>query len=467
MKEYMEKIERLTKTLSELKPLKPEDQARLDKKIRLEFNYNSNHIEGNTLTYGETELLLIFDKTTGNHDHREYEEMKAHDVAFDLIKELAEDKERTLSEAWIRNLNGVLLVRPYWKEALTPDGQSTRRQIKVGDYKEYPNSVRLQNGEIFEYASPKEVPIKMGELISWYRSEEKIGSYHPLELAALLHYKFVCIHPFDDGNGRISRLLMNYVLLKNNLPPIIIRSSDKKNYLFALNQADTGNEAAFIEYIGDQLIWMLELYIKAAKGESIEEPDDLDKKISLLGKELDALDGDEEVKYQFSQDVFEKIYNSWLKDLITKAVPAVQKFNHLFTGTNHSINIAQGLGHMNFVNESSNEVIEKLSKLYEEYKVNFRPHETALSFNTFYGTLIKGGLKTFGCNYGFEVKFSQIKYEVFVDDFTTENEKSKLKFYEKLLHQPLTDAEITKVVSQLTNAIYKHIDFFTKNNGLR
>jgi Fic family protein len=68
MEATIQKIDHLTQSLAELQPLKPEYQQKLDKKIRLEFNYNSNHIEGNTLTYGETELLLIFDKTTGNHE---------------------------------------------------------------------------------------------------------------------------------------------------------------------------------------------------------------------------------------------------------------------------------------------------------------------------------------------------------------------------------------------------------------
>ena len=76
----LEKIDSLRQQLEKLKPLKREDEERLWKKFRLEWNYNSNHIEGNTLTYGQTELLLIFEKTTGDHDMREYEEMKAHDV---------------------------------------------------------------------------------------------------------------------------------------------------------------------------------------------------------------------------------------------------------------------------------------------------------------------------------------------------------------------------------------------------
>jgi len=209
--------------------------------------------------------------------------MQAHDVAIHLIREWATDKNRDLTEADIKNLNKIILVRPYWKEALTYDGQPTRKQIKVGDYKDYPNSVRLKSGEMFHYASPQETPQLMQELIDWYRKTE---IQHPLYLAAELHYKFIRIHPFDDGNGRIARLLINYVLMKNGYTPIIIKSADKENYITALQKADSGDKAAFPDYMAQQLIWSLELEEKAAQDKDLEEPDDIDKEISLLKKGL-------------------------------------------------------------------------------------------------------------------------------------------------------------------------------------
>jgi fido (protein-threonine AMPylation protein)/rubredoxin len=210
--------------------------------------------------------------------------MKGHDVAIKLIEDWAADNEHPLTESYIKNLNQVILKEPFWKEAITADGQNTRRLIKVGNYKEFPNSVRLQNGVLFNYASPAETPIQMDELLNWYRSEE--ATLHPVTLAAMLHYKFVRIHPFDDGNGRIARLLMNYVLLKNNLPPIIIKAKDKQNYLRALHLADIGNYEPFIYYIAEQLVWSLEIFISSAMGENIEEFEDLDKELYVLQQEL-------------------------------------------------------------------------------------------------------------------------------------------------------------------------------------
>ena len=278
------KVDDLTTQLKSLASISTENLKKLNKKFRMEFNYNSNHMEGNTLTYGETELLLMFGDTIGNHQLREYEEMKAHDVAYQMIETWASDTERPLTEQNVKELNRIILIRPFWKEAQTAEGQETRREIKVGNYKAYPNSVRLSNGELFEYASPTDTPILMKELMDWYRTEE--GGLHPITLAAMFHYKFVRIHPFDDGNGRIARLLMNYVLLRNGLPPVIIKSEDKAGYLRALHFADIGEYEPFIEYIADQAIWSLEISIKAAKGEDIEETSDLQKEIALLNRRL-------------------------------------------------------------------------------------------------------------------------------------------------------------------------------------
>eukprot|EP01012_Entosiphon_sulcatum_P014400 TRINITY_DN19434_c0_g1_i1.p1 TRINITY_DN19434_c0_g1~~TRINITY_DN19434_c0_g1_i1.p1 ORF type:complete len:457 (+),score=66.53 TRINITY_DN19434_c0_g1_i1:41-1411(+) len=283
-KNLLSEIKEKSDLLDSLKPLSPENQAKLDRKFRLEFNFNSNHLEGNTLTYGETELLLIFDQTEGTHDYREYQEMQAHDVALRMIQEEASETERPLLESFIRNLNEKILVKPFWKDAITADGQGTRKQIIPGEYKKTPNSVRLANGEIFHYSEPADVANEMAKLVNWFN--ENNGNENPVLLAALLHYRFVRIHPFDDGNGRTARLLMNYVFAKNNLPLVVIKSTEKKDYLAALNKADTGDLNAFVEYIGKQLLWSLDLSIKAAKGEDIDEDDDLDKELELLKQEL-------------------------------------------------------------------------------------------------------------------------------------------------------------------------------------
>ena len=316
--ETIQQVDTLFQKWKDLQPLSKDAADKLWQKLRLEWNFNSNHIEGNTLTYGETKLLLMFDKTTGDHVLREYEEMKAHDLAVHLIKEWAADSERELTEADIRELNKVILVKPFWKEALTPDGHNTRRLIDIGTYKKHPNHVRTATGEIFHYAPPEETPQRMADLLEWYRKNQDL---HPAVLAAEMHYRFIRIHPFDDGNGRIARLLVNYILMRNDYPPTVIKSENKKAYLTALQKADAGDREAFQTYMAEQVIWSLQLGIRAGEGKSVEEEDDLDKEITLLKRnqksEIEEKKKEKNLMHNALGDAFipllEEVYQHFLK----------------------------------------------------------------------------------------------------------------------------------------------------------
>jgi len=278
-------LDRLRSELEALRPMRPEYEQRLWQKLRLEWNYNSNHIEGNTLTYGETLLLLIHGQANGGHSMREFEEMKAHDVAISMVRDWTADTDRELTEADVRTLNQVLLKEPFWKEAITSDGQATRLQVLPGQYKEQPNNVRLPNGEVFHFASVDETPARMEELMRWYRESRDL---HPVVRAALFHHRFVIIHPFGDGNGRTARLVVNYILMRAGLMPLVIKSADKRNYLRVLQQADAGDLEPFTEYLALREIEALELGIKAAQGKDLEEEGDLKKQAEILLRRAQA-----------------------------------------------------------------------------------------------------------------------------------------------------------------------------------
>ena len=184
----------------------------------LEFNYNSNHIEGNTLTYGQTEFLLMFGKVIDNANMKDLEEMKASNVGLKMVKETALDKEQPLTEYFIRTLHQTLLREDYVVYRQLPDGTNTSYVVHAGRYKTRPNSVITATGEKFEYASPEETPALMADLIQWYNKEEKKGQMTPIELATLFHYRYIRIHPFEDGNGRVSRLIVNYNYIVMDIP---------------------------------------------------------------------------------------------------------------------------------------------------------------------------------------------------------------------------------------------------------
>ena len=234
----MSKIDNLYKEWLALQPVKEELRQRLDQKFMLEFNYNSNHIEGNALTYGQTELLLLFGRVVGEAKMKDLEEMKAHNVCLKMTIAEAGEKDRPLTESFIRILHQTMLREDYTVYRQLPGGVNTSYVVHAGCYKTRPNSVITPTGERFEYASPEETPALMTDLIQWYNQAEADEKLTPVELAALFHYRYIRIHPFEDGNGRIARLLMNYILLRHGYPMIVIRSKNKKTYLEALGKAD-------------------------------------------------------------------------------------------------------------------------------------------------------------------------------------------------------------------------------------
>lgn len=286
MEEIVKALE-LKQELDSLRPIEPEQEAKIMQKFRLDWNYHSNNLEGNSLTYGETKALLMHGITAQGKPLKDHFEVTGHNEAIQWITDVVKG-DYPLTESFIRELHTLLLKESYEVDALTPDGKPTKKRIKVGSYKTSPNHVKTKTGEIFYFATPEETPAEMGALMAWYNEKIEEPRVNPILLAAEFHYKFICIHPFDDGNGRTARILMNFILMKFGYPPVIIKTEDKANYFAALQLADTGNIEAFVEYIAKNLNRSLEIMIAGARGESIEEPNDIDKEIALLEKRLNA-----------------------------------------------------------------------------------------------------------------------------------------------------------------------------------
>ena len=255
----LKQIMELHKNRRSCQPFPRENYQALWQWIRLHFNHLSNNFEGNTLTYRETQLLLIHGRVAGDHELREYEEMKAHDLAFEHVRKIAKDAG-SVSEADIRDLNKICLKEPFYKTARTPGGEMTRKKIIPGQYKTQPNHVLTKTGEIFQFASPEQAPSLMAELVQWIRSrlQQKPEDQHKslVSFLADLHRRFILIHPFDDGNGRVIRLLMNYVLIRLDFLPMIL--DDRESYIKAIQFSDTGDISRLESLFADNIALMLE-----------------------------------------------------------------------------------------------------------------------------------------------------------------------------------------------------------------
>lgn len=221
-----------------LQPLSEHDREMLSRRFSIDFNYNSNHIEGNTLTYGQTEILLLFGKIVGEAEIRDVQEMTASNVGLKMMREEAQLRDIPLTQNFIRTLHKTLLREDYTVYRNLPGGMTTSYVIHAGQYKTRPNSVITRYGDRFDYATPEETPALMNDLVNWYNKEEAAGELTPIELAALFHYRYIRIHPFEDGNGRIARLMVNYILARHGYPMIVVRSRKKSEYLEALHKTD-------------------------------------------------------------------------------------------------------------------------------------------------------------------------------------------------------------------------------------
>jgi Fic family protein len=457
----MKNITGLYQQWQSMKPLSEENQARLDRKFNLEFNYNSNHLEGNTLTYGQTELLLMFGDTTGDAKLRDYEEMQAHNVALRAIRDEAADTSKPLTEKFIRDLNALILVKPFYKDALAPDGSKTRMKVNIGNYKTCPNHVLTATGETFYYASPEETPAMMSALVEWFNEHDKAGDYHPLELASLLHYRFIRIHPFEDGNGRIARLLVNYVLMRHDYPMVIIKSERKDEYLAALHRADvnvglTPSDGAnaelpqiepFVECMSEQMEYSLELCIRAAKGESLDEPGDLAKKLLNLKKELGT--PQEEVQLMHSEETVKNIVEKSVFPLMKAWEKVLKQFDSIVYGRWYDATCSHGL---------ESDVRKQARNLYlllEELKSDYVFINNYGDLQTITAHIQERGI--IGIDHSTIMDGGFIEFNFYPNVYEISNSVNS-KVLTKLYHQPLSEEEINEIVEALGNQLVENIE---------
>lgn len=236
------------KRLDSYRPLPPPLVARLKEQMAIEYTYNSNAIEGNTLTLRETRLVIEEGITINGKSISETLEAKNHPEAMAFVENLV----ATRSEI---DENTVLHVHKLIMSGVVDDaGQYRTARVRIA-------------GANFMPPPSFDVRPKMNELLTWLKDNP--NEYTPMELAAVFHHRFVQIHPFTEGNGRTARLLMNAILMRFGYPFIVIVSAqDRSRYLKTLMEADLGNASAFVNFAARCVERTIDLYLEA-----IEEPE--------------------------------------------------------------------------------------------------------------------------------------------------------------------------------------------------
>src|SRR3989344_2908103 len=241
--------EKLTK-LSKLRPLSATQVQKLREQMEIEMTYNSNAIEGNSLTLRETWLVLNEGMTIKGKPLKDHLEAKDHKEALDFLYELVSGKRCTISEHLIRQLH-QLVVQGTEKEWA---GRFRNGAVIIGGAKHVPPDAL-------------DVPRQMASMMRWLKQNQR--KLHTVELSALLHHKLAAIHPFFDGNGRTARLVMNIILMMKGFPLAIILKNDRKKYYDVLQKADGGDAVPLTLFVAQSVERTLDLYLRTFAKEKL------------------------------------------------------------------------------------------------------------------------------------------------------------------------------------------------------
>ena len=237
----MEWIDEKTKRLNALRPLEPDLVKQLHEEMRVLHTYNSNAIEGNTLTLSETKLVLSTGITIGGRTLREHLEAANNAQGYDLIVRLARD------QAPFNHITIQLVHEIVTRGILESAGRYRTHNVRI-------------TGAVRSPPDWQKIIPEMDRLIQ----EIADTDLTVIEMTAYLHHRFVLIHPFIDGNGRVARLLQNLYLIRSGYPPIVLSQKKRQQYYQALSEADNGDLSSFVLFIARAVNEALSHYLAIA-----------------------------------------------------------------------------------------------------------------------------------------------------------------------------------------------------------
>ncbi|HMP99467.1 MAG TPA: Fic family protein [Cyclobacteriaceae bacterium] len=240
---HLERIEAKKSKLDALRPIPGYALQKIKESLSLEWTYNSNSIEGNTLTLQETKLVIEEGITIKGKSLREHFEAVNHQDAISYVEDLVSANYK-LKAADILQVHALVLQRIEKEFA----GRFRTSGVRI-------------SGANFVPPNALKVHDYMDELIAWVNKEAK--KLHPVVMAAVFHHRFVWIHPFFDGNGRTVRLIFNLLLMKAGYPPAIILKNDRKKYYDALNRANQHDYSKLLLVVLQALERSLDIYLSS------------------------------------------------------------------------------------------------------------------------------------------------------------------------------------------------------------
>ncbi|MEW6608294.1 MAG: Fic family protein [bacterium] len=283
-----EELDILKKKLDNYRPIDSNKMLAVQEKLRIEWTYNSNAIEGNTLSLSETAFFLREGLTSKGKPFSEYLEAKNHAEAIDYLNDVIK-KKISLTEGLIKEFHALIMkdTEYIW---IGPPHNRVKKKIEPGKYKYDNNHVIKLDGTIHYFCDYLQVPGEMERLLQWYN--ENKDKLHPVKLSAIFHHKLVAIHPFTDGNGRVGRLILNTILIQESYTPAIIKMEDRQEYYQALDEADKGDDTHFIEMVEREVTNTITLMLNVIEGKEAFSKEDLKRRLGIFEEKIEKLDKD-------------------------------------------------------------------------------------------------------------------------------------------------------------------------------
>lgn len=439
--------------------LTKEQLNKINNKFRLEWNFNSNSMEGNTLTMEETRSVMVGNLDVRQKPIKDVLEMKGHDEVISNILKIGKGEMR-LSEKKIKDIHLVIMHEE------NPDDKN-----KIGKWKQIPNEIINPKGEKYQFVNPELVQDRIHDLLNRTNAaidliqSNKKNAPHPIDVALEFHLEYLEIHPFYDGNGRTARILTNLILIALGYTPFWITKSERTIYYNYISdiQSYGGKKEAFYGYVSNLILRSEQLVLDVIEGKDIEEEDDVEKELELLKRQLKAKENKVVPK---SNEIIKELYNNSYRKLFEQLIEKTKKFDDMFVEKKYQSSAE--------ANRSWNRSIEYFDEFFEnlyEEKSNSTADiygeepkckkiddlRLSISFNGFK----HGGTNTFGQYTNVWIMFQQYYY--IIND--TNSQSNDNFFLKKLYSETLTDEEIKAIVNKLTKKLLEDIKAAIKSNN--
>lgn len=464
VREVYQRIQELQDEIAALGPLDPEVRKRIDYKFRLDWNYHSNNIEGGTLTVAETKSIMLGHVTVDDKPLKDILEMKGHDQTVKTIMSIGKG-EVQLSEKRIKEIHAAIIQED------DPELKSS-----VGQWKTVANLIHYKN-ETIPFLEPEQVPEAIHKLLDWFKAEhDKIKRQHKdalpaLSLAFEFHLRFLTIHPFYDGNGRVGRILLNLILIDMGYPPLIVTGGEKPKYNDLLTEIQVygAPQNDLFIFLGKLLIRSLELVKRAIDGEEITQLIDPEIRLQHLERQLALAETEKRTLDCIDNEIYRSHLDKWIYPLLTLAHSKVQRVEHLFlipkcdTVLNHKMTVPPG-------RNASHAFNLETTKLYFHHMLNQtepRILSSGIRLSANLHRFKAGGEITFSITAAFIITFTPSKYQIHFD-IPQGNPKHQLNkpILERFFLNPLTNEECEDIANDFLASLVDTIEYQSLRLGI-